>query len=166
MELVTPRLRGEPMTAAHSAAVAALQQDPEYMAFMGGPRSDQGVADFLERNIAHWEAFGFGMWVFHDVDNAPTGIAGLRHLDFTNETDVGIGYGVAPNLWGRGLGLEMASACVDIARDTLKLASLVARADADNTASIAVMKKLGFTFEHEFEEGDIRAVQYRLLLVD
>ena len=151
------------MTVDHQAAVGALQRDPDYMAYMGGPRTDAEIDELVERNIAHWDKFGFGMWVLHDHSDTPVGIAGLRHIDLLDESsDVGLGYGLSRELWGRGLATEVASACVDLARDTIGLRSVIARAHADNVASIAVMKRLGFAFECDLEEDGVRGVQYRL----
>ena len=152
------------MTADHEVAVAALQRDPDYMAYMGGPRTDAEIDQLLERNIAHWDAFGFGMWVLHDRHDNPVGIAGMRHVDDHTSSDVGLGYGLIRPLWGQGLATEVASACVDVARDMLRLPSLIARAHADNIPSIGVMKKLGFLFECELDADPdgVRGVEYRL----
>ena len=164
MELLTARLRGERMTADHHAAVAVFQRDADYMAYMGGARGDAVIDELVDRNIAHWEAFGFGMWVLHDRGGDPVGIAGLRHVDLHDEhSDVGLGYGLRSPLWGQGLATEVASACVAFARDTLRLPSIIARAHADNAASIAVMKKLAFVFECNLDADNVHGVQYRLM---
>jgi RimJ/RimL family protein N-acetyltransferase len=149
------------MTAAHYDAVAAFQRDPAYMAYMGGPRDDAAIDELMRRNLAHWDAYGFGMWVLQDGDDTPVGIAGLRHVDESPDSDVGLGYGLVQRLWGQGLATEVARACVAIARDTLRLASVIARAHADNAASIAVMEKLGFEFERDLHEDGVHGVQYR-----
>lgn len=133
------------------------------MRYMNGPRTDAQIDELVEQNIAHWDAFGFGMWVLHDADGDPVGIAGMRHLDNEPASDVGLGYGLIRRLWGRGLATEAAGACVDVARTTLRLRSIIARAHADNAASIAVMKKLEFLFEH-YLAGDEPGVQYRLTI--
>ena len=152
------------MTAAHYDAVAALQRDEAYMAYMEGPRTDAQIDELVERNLAHWDAFGFGMWVLHDDSSDAVGIAGMRHVDNNEENDVALGYGFAQHLWGQGLATEVGSAVVEFARDTLGLRTLIARAHGEHAASIKVMKKLGFVFERDLEENGIRGVQYRLTI--
>ncbi len=164
MELLTARLRGERMTAAHYDVVAAFQRDEAYMTYLGGPRRDAQIDELFERDLVHWDAFGFGMWVLHEHDGYAVGIAGIRHVDNNQDSDVGLGYGFAQHLWGRGLATEVGSAVVDVARDTLGLRSMIARAHAEHAASIGVMKKLGFLFECDLEEDGVHGVQYRLTI--
>ena len=70
------------------------------------------------------------------------GTAGLRPLD-----DIGleIFYSLAPGSWGRGYATEAARAVVGHALDTLGLAEVLAEVDEGNTASVAVVKRLGMT---------------------
>jgi len=70
------------------------------------------------------------------------GTIGLRLLD-----DLGpeIVYSLAPGMWGKGYATEAAGAVVDYALRTLGLPQVLAEVDNGNTASAAVIKRIGLT---------------------
>ena len=78
------------------------------------------------------------------------------------------GYGVeliyllAPSEWGRGHASEASRAILDHAFGTLGLDQVIAQADVSNTASIALMRRLGMRFDRELEIDGLPLVQYVL----
>jgi ribosomal-protein-alanine N-acetyltransferase len=52
---------------------------------------------------------------------------------------------IATNYWGHGLATEAASAFIKYGFDSLKLNKIVAMIDTRNDASVAIVKKVGFT---------------------
>ena len=89
-------------------------------------RDEAATLAYLERNLAHWATYGFGVWMLRDGDQGTLiGRAVLRHLDVEGADEVGR-LRVCPECWGRGLATEVASAGVRIARDGLGLPSVVA----------------------------------------
>jgi RimJ/RimL family protein N-acetyltransferase len=58
-----------------------------------------------------------------------------------------VGYALHPDFWGRGLATEGARAMLEIAFDTLHLHRVIARIDARNAGSAAVLERLGMRRE-------------------
>lgn len=132
------------------------------MAHMGGVWDDARVAEYVERNTAHWDLYGFGVWVVRDPSTAVLmGLGGLRHSDVSGVDEVEVGYGFLPELWSRGLATELAQACVRVARDDLHLESVVACTSPNHAASMRVMVKAGFVFERTLALASGPAVLYR-----
>jgi GNAT superfamily N-acetyltransferase len=139
-----------------------MDQSQPFMALLGGVRDEAGSADYMERNLAHWEAHGFGLWMLRDAASADMiGRAVLRHLDVEGVDEVEVGYGFYPEFWGRGLATEVARACVRIAFERLGLPSVVAVTHPANTASQRVMRKAGLVYEREVTVGGLSHLLFR-----
>jgi len=145
-----------------AADMFALNADPLVMQHIGPPPfgSIEETRAFLE-GYHPYRTEGVGRWVAADASTGDfLGWCGLQRLD---EGDVDLGYRYRRAVWGQGLATEASRACLRIAFDVLGLGSVVARARAENLASIRVMQKLGFRFERALDLGGRPAVQYRLL---
>jgi len=146
----TPRLRAERLTERHWDALRRMDQDPGFMTFLGGVRGEEGTAVYLERNLAHWKLYGFGLWMLHDRESGEVlGRAVLRHLDVEEVDEVEVGYGFLPAWWGRGLATEVARATVRLGLERLGLASLVAVTRRENAGSRRVLENAGLHLERE-----------------
>lgn len=127
-----------------------MDRDPQVMTWLGGVRDDAGVDEYLERNLAHWDRFGYGVWVLHSAeDGAFAGRSVLRHVDVDGVDEVEVGYGFLPDFWGMGLATEITGASLRIARDQVGLRSVVALTALGNAASRRVLEKSGLRFERE-----------------
>jgi ribosomal-protein-alanine N-acetyltransferase len=151
----TPRLLAERLMPDHLPHVRRMDGDQRYMALLGGTRDEAATAAYMERNLAHWERYGFGLWMLRERERSELiGRAVLRHLEVEGADEVEIGYGFYPEFWGRGLATEVACACVNIGRAQLGLPSLVAITRPENAASRRVMSKAGLAYERDiFCEG-------------
>jgi [ribosomal protein S5]-alanine N-acetyltransferase len=139
-----------------------MDQDEQFMAQLGGVRDEAGTRAYLERNLAHWAAYGFGLWMLRDRDTGRSiGRAVLRHLDVDGVDEVETGYGFLPDLWGRGLATEIARACVHIGRERLGLASLVGITLPTNAASQQVMRKAGLQYERDIVHAGVPHLLFR-----
>lgn len=146
----TARLDAERLTADHWDDLRRMDQDVRFMAELGGVRDAAGTLAYLERNLAHWAAHGFGLWMLRDRrSGAVIGRAVLRHLDVDGIDEVETGYGFLPDLWGRGLATEIARACVSIGRQQLGMASIIGITVPTNAASQQVMRKAGLRYERD-----------------
>lgn len=58
-----------------------------------------------------------------------------------------LGYALHPDFWGRGLATEGAAAMLQVAFDALQVHRVVGRIDTTNTASAAVLERLGMRRE-------------------
>ncbi|MFL5402397.1 MAG: GNAT family N-acetyltransferase [Gemmatimonadales bacterium] len=166
----TARLDAERLTANHRVHVQRMDQDERFMAQLGGVRDVAGTRAYLERNLEHWAAHGFGLWMLRDRESgAVIGRAVLRHLDVEGVDEFETGYGFLPEFWGRGLATEIARACVEIGRNRLGLASVVGITLPTNHASQRVMRKAGLEYEREIVHSGVlhllfRTKSYRPLL--
>jgi RimJ/RimL family protein N-acetyltransferase len=136
----------------HLDALCRMDSDPQFMGLLGGPRDRAATAAYLERNLRHWDEFGFGLWMLRERGEAPgpfVGRAVLRHLDVEGRDEVEVGYAFFPELWGRGLAPEIAAACLRIGRETLHLSSMVAITLPENHRSQRVMTKVGMVYERD-----------------
>ena len=88
------------------------------------------------------------------------GRAGIEVRDTClEENQAELGFCIASDRWGQGLGYEVCSEIVRLAREEYDLNSLIARCDPDNKASRRLLEKLGFEFICFQDDGDCR---YRL----
>jgi RimJ/RimL family protein N-acetyltransferase len=147
---VTPRLRGERLTEAHLPDVRRLQSDPDVMALLGGVRDAVQTAEYLERNLAHWDRYGHGVYIVRALDtDLVAGLGCLRHLKLDEQNEIEIGYLLFPVHWGQGLATEIAGACRDLGFTLTGVESLVAVTHPDNRASQRVMEHVGMVHERE-----------------
>jgi [ribosomal protein S5]-alanine N-acetyltransferase len=146
----TPRLHAERMTRDHADYLAEMNRDPEVMATLGGVRTPEASAEFLRRNLEHWDHNGFGQWMFRDATDQLVGRGGLRWIDpSVGEQIVEVGYAFQRSAWGMGYATEATIAVIEVARNRYGMQQLGAIALDTNTASIRVLTKCGFTFERE-----------------
>ena len=133
------------------------------MATLAGVRSDEETQRFLDKELEHWERYGFGWWVFRDrVDGQFVGRGGLRKTLVGGNDGVELAYGLMSEFWGKGLATEMAEASLKVAFSQLGLADVVCFTMTTNRASQRVMEKVGFKYERDFVRADLPHVFYRL----
>ncbi len=110
-----------------------------------------------------YKLYGFGMWLIYDkISKDLIGRAGIEVRDTClEENQAELGFCIASDRWGQGLGYEVCSEIVRLAREEYDLNSLIARCDPDNKASRRLLEKLGFEFICFQDDGDCR---YRLKL--
>ena len=166
--LITEHLALCPVTAADHPALLAHWTLPDVRRFLfdGEALSAAEVSQTIEESVSDFAAGGYGIWIIRergravpadrdladrdlaDRDMAGTDLAGtdlvgtvgLRPLD---DDGLEIFYSLAPGSWGRGYATEAARAVVGHALGTLGLAEVLAEVDEGNTASVAVVKRLG-----------------------
>jgi RimJ/RimL family protein N-acetyltransferase len=93
-----------------------------------------------------YRRFGFGLYLASlREDGTPIGMCGLVKREGLDDVDVG--FALRSRYWSRGYAVEAAAAVLDYARRSLRLGRIVAVANPDNHASIAVLEKIGLRFE-------------------
>ena len=75
-----------------------------------------------------------------------------------------IGWGVAPDLWGRGFGTEIGRALVGLAFERVGAVRVFAKVMASNAASLKLAERIGF--KHERSHPDYPAGQGRFEAVE
>jgi len=143
-----------------------LGSDPEIIRYAEPePLKDlQEARQCLEEGpLADYKKYGYGRFA---VELKETGkVIGFCGIKYIEEIDLPeVGYRYLTEYWGRGIGTEAAKACVEFARDDLKIKKLVALIIPENTASIRVAEKLGMTKGPLIHVYDVDALQYEMML--
>jgi ribosomal-protein-alanine N-acetyltransferase len=155
------RLHAERLIEAHLPVLRRMHGNAQMAAVLGAGTAAESVAS-LERNLAHWDRFGFGLWVLRDLATGRVaGTAGLRYRDIEGVPEVELRCALFPECWGRGLGTDAARACVTIGRDWLGLPSVVGLAARRSAAYQRVLVKAGLAFEREVMQGDVPRLLFR-----
>lgn len=143
--LHTERLVLRPVTTDDRAVLLAhwAAADVRRFLFDGAMLSAAEVTEAIEDSTRDFGRAGYGLWLIHEKHGTDlVGTTGLRPLE-------GIGleifYSLAPGSWGKGYATEAARAALDHALGPLGLPEVLAEVDAGNTASIAVIERLGMT---------------------
>jgi RimJ/RimL family protein N-acetyltransferase len=162
-ELQTPRLLLHRLRAEHLDDLTRMHADPQVMATLGGVRTPEMSAQFLNTELAHWEKHGFGLWLVRDRETGCfAGRGGLRHVTIAERDEIEVGYAFLPEFWGRGLATELARESVRVAFTELRLPEIVCFTLPTNRASQRVMEKVGFRYERDTVYKQFPTVLYRL----
>ena len=145
----TSRLRATRLAADDLDDLVALHLDPDVSRYLGGVRTPQATADYLETNLCHWAEHGVGVWTLRTNDGTYAGRAGLRYLHVEGVAELEIGYSFAKTLWGRGFATEIAHALVEIWRTRRTDPSLIGLVMKQNLASERVLQKVCLSYESD-----------------
>ena len=143
--LHSERLVLEPVTLGDRAALLAHWEAPDVRRFLfdGEMLSAAEITEAVEDSERDFDRSGYGLWLVRLMGRTDlVGTTGLRLLD-----DIGleIFYSLEPGWWGQGYATEAARAVLDYALGPLGLPEVLAEVDEGNTASVAVIERLGMT---------------------
>lgn len=128
---------------------AALNADPDVTRYLGPPLSREDSDRTAWAINAFYEAQGFGfLAVERRSDGMFLGAAGLSKEKWYPD-DLEIGWRLARVHWGHGYATEAAASWLDYAFKDAGLPRVIAVTDTPNVRSIAVMRRLGMSFDHE-----------------
>ena len=129
--------------------ILELLNEAAFLRFIGdkGVRTLADARDYLLKGpIESYRRFGFGLYrVSLREDGTPIGMCGLVKRE--GLADVDVGFALQSRYWSRGYAVEAAAAVLDHGKRILNLGRIVAIANPDNQASIAVLEKIGLSFE-------------------
>jgi RimJ/RimL family protein N-acetyltransferase len=152
--LTTPRLLLRTFRRDDLPAYAALNAHPEVARYLGGPQSREDSDDIAAWAQECYASEGLGLLaVERRADGAFLGMCGLHHQSSFPE-EVEVAWRLAYEHWGNGYATEAAGAWLDHGFGTLGLARVISITDPPNLRSLAVMRRLGMTFEREAEVED------------
>ena len=147
--IATERLRLRKLTLDDAGLMFAVWNDSEFVRNVGdrGIRTLQEARDAMKKGALRlYEKYGYGPYRISLGDSdTPIGICGLFRRDGLEDPD--IGYATLPDFCGRGYAYEAAIAVAEYAEAELGLERLIAIISPANTASIGLIRKLGFEFE-------------------
>jgi RimJ/RimL family protein N-acetyltransferase len=126
-----------------------------------------GVTDYME-GLYEWDEeeryeqayienmyryYGYGMWLVVKKDTGEIiGRAGLEHREYNGDTELEMGYLIAPKEQRKGYATEVCRALVGYARAYLDFPRINCLIQEDNDVSKRLAELLGFTF---FEKMDV-----------
>ena len=129
--------------------ILELLNEPAFVRFIGdkGVRTLADAREYLEKGpLDSYRRLGFGLYLASlRADGTPIGMCGLVKRE--GLADVDVGFALRSRYWSQGYAVEAAAAVLDYGRRTLNLGRIVAIANPDNRASIAVLEKIGLEFE-------------------
>ncbi|MFE7772591.1 GNAT family N-acetyltransferase [Streptomyces sp. NPDC057445] len=151
--LRTERLLLEPYRPEDEEDFVALFQDTRVSRWMGDGTSSEAEDRALFGRIFTKVYAGelFDVWAVRR-GGLLVGHAEIKPTDAVGGHE--IIYALAPVAWGSGLGAELAAAVVAHGFGTLGLSEVHATVAAPNTASLALLRKLGFEHVRDIEEHD------------
>ena len=143
--LQTKRCIVREMTTEDVAAFYEIYREPSVTMYMEGlfPKKEQEIA-YVEDYIKHvYEFFEYGLWtVVEKKSGQIIGRAGISWCEETNEVE--LGYVIAVPFQRQGYAYEVCSAILQYAKEELEIEWVAAYIKKENTASVALCRKMGF----------------------
>jgi [ribosomal protein S5]-alanine N-acetyltransferase len=109
-----------------------------------------GVEQWIAQSDRDFNSCGIGLWLLEDGRGQLAGCVRLE-VDAPGRS-AELSYVLHPQFWGLGLATRMSWSAIQLAFARNTIDHIIAGADSPNTASFAVMRRLGMTF--------LRDVQY------
>jgi [ribosomal protein S5]-alanine N-acetyltransferase len=146
----TPRLILRNLTWDDFDELAAILADPVVMKFYPSILTQEETKRWLERAINACSQRGWGLWAtIHKADNKFIGRCGLIPQLVDEHQEVEVGYMLAKEYWGQGLGTEAAIASRNYGFEKLGLNRLISLIDRQNIPSQKVAMKNGMQYEKD-----------------
>jgi RimJ/RimL family protein N-acetyltransferase len=152
--LDTPRLRLRWLTPEDGAALYDVFSDPEVARYLSRPpwTDPAGAAKLVEDVHESFERRELFQWgVARREDDRVIGTCTLAHVSVPHFR-AEIGYALARESWGRGLGREAIDRVIAFAFDELRLHRIEADVDPRNERSIRLLEGAGFVREGHLRE--------------
>lgn len=125
----------------------------------GAPPPESVTKDWIQRSSEDGaKAAGVGLLVL-SASNEPVLGCVRTHLLSTPGT-IELSYVLHPRLWGQGIATAMAWTAIQRAFEGGDIDCVMAETDDPNTASLAVMKRLGMTFRRKTQNPKWSSVEY------
>lgn len=151
MILETERLYFRRMHQGDFKALCAILQDAETMTAYEGAFSDSEVQEWLDRQIARYQKWNFGLWavILKETDEL-IGQCGLTMQPWKDTEVLEIGYLFNRLYWHKGYATEAARACKKYAFEVLKTDEVCSIIRDINIASQNVAIRNGMKVKDSF----------------
>ncbi len=119
------------------------------------------MEQWVRRNLAHQEAYGYGLFsVILKTNGLLIGDCGLENMEVERTQAVELGFDFRSDHWNRGYATEAAIAVRDFAFGQLRLPRLISLIRVGNTSSRRVAEKVGMRFACEITRNDVHYWKY------
>ncbi len=157
------RVTLRPWRASDRDAFAEMNADPDVMRHFMAPLTRTESDAFADRIVLRFEQQGWGRWALQTPQHEFAGFVGLGAMpvqvvrpDIAPDAQE-IGWRLARTAWGQGYATEAAALVLAYAVQTLGWSQVLSLTAASNTASQAVMQRIGLQRLHEFDHPRIAA---------
>ncbi len=158
----TPRLLFTQFSIEDVDGFYSLNNDPQVIKFTGDRafHDREEVKQFIQ-NYDQYRLNGFGRWSLYLKSTGEyIGFCGLRKDINTGEVD--IGFRLMRKFWHQGYAFEAARESIRIGFEQYGVNVIVARAMEDNSASHALIDKLGMSYHSRLTEQGVTWIKYQL----
>lgn len=146
MILETERLYLRELEQGDFPALCKILQDEKTMYAYEGAFSEEEVQEWLDRQLARYKKYGFGLWaVIRKESDELIGQCGLTMQPWKDGEVLEIGYLFRRDCWHRGYAAEAARACKQYAFETLGAKEVCSIIRDTNTASQNVALRNGMS---------------------
>ncbi|MGG0658715.1 GNAT family N-acetyltransferase [Rummeliibacillus pycnus] len=122
--------------------------DEETMKYYPSPFCIEKTKKWIEKNQQRYNKDGFGLWaVCLKGTDQVIGDCGLTKQQVDGKLEVEIGYHINKKYWGKGYATEAATSCKEFGLYQLGVNKMISIIDPQNSQSIRVAEKIGFTLE-------------------
>ncbi len=156
LQLNTPRLLLRPVEVADVPALFAYRSDAQTNQYQGWiPQSVEETMDFVQQKVAsviNQPHTWFQMVILESASHRIIGDVGIHFQDADNQ-QVELGCTLRKDCHGNGYATEALKVIITYLFDTLNKHRIVTSIDPQNSASIALVERLGFRKEAHFRES-------------
>lgn len=165
MQITSGRIRLRRLCRDDVDFILAVTSDPQWMKYIG----DRGVSDsthasqYINTTTDSFSSSGYGLWLVESGavsgDNK-IGLCGFIQRPFLSCPD--LGYAFLPHGRGQGLATEAVRLALDWGQQHLTSACVSAICRTDNTASLNLLERVGFSRIGQFYQSE-QPVHYLFL---
>lgn len=140
-----------------------LFNDPEVQKYLSpeNRRARAQVKTILDNSVEHWKRRGFALWCVSEKSrDTMCGYCGFQYFDETPAVEILFAF--HKNAWGKGFATEAANASLRFGFERLQLKKIYAATHPENTASRAVLEKIGMVFETRTTHYGIDTATYSI----
>lgn len=153
----TPRLRLRAPLASDFEPYVQFRMSAR-AADVGGPFTRSEAYGQFGELFGHWVLRGYGRWIVADrASDAPLGVVGLWYPEGWPEPE--IAWSLFEGSEGKGVAYEAAMAARQHAYSVLGWTSVISLIVEGNARSIRLARRMGATFEANFEHPTLGAMQ-------
>jgi RimJ/RimL family protein N-acetyltransferase len=131
-----------------TAFIIELLNSPGLIKYIGDRniKTEQQALAYLHNGpLKSYQQNGFGLSMVEKKEgHVPIGMCGIIKRDTLNNPDIGFAF--LPEYYGQGYALEIASATLDYAKQTLRFPVISAITLPGNSRSVRLLEKIGLQF--------------------
>jgi RimJ/RimL family protein N-acetyltransferase len=152
LKINTNRLTLRPIAIVDAEFMLEIVNSPGWLKFIG----DRNVHDIIDAEAYIQRILDNPLYFYHVIEmndtTDPVGVISFLKRDTQQYYD--IGFAILPNFERKGITFEACTAYMHAIQADQAFENLIAICLPNNEPSIVLLKKLGFTFQKEFEQGD------------